>query len=129
MVKKSTLDEYLRLLRGFGIRPVAVAGSSMGLANIFLHNRKDIQDKTYILADLKASSVEVLAVSNGAIAYSREVPKEDDQSWEIFCCVKSTRRHPKSGSRPKAAWNKSFWQENPPNRHMMRLRPPSRTAS
>jgi hypothetical protein len=81
MVKKSTLDDYLGLLRLFGIRPVAVACSSMGLVNIFLHNRKDIQDKTYILADLKPSSVEVLALRNGTIAYSREVPREGDQGW------------------------------------------------
>jgi Tfp pilus assembly protein PilN len=82
MVKKATLDEYLRLLRGFGIRPVSVAGSSMGLANIFLHNRKDTQDKTYILADLKAGAIEVLALHNGAIAYSREVRRENEQSWK-----------------------------------------------
>ena len=82
MVKKSTLDDYLRLLRGFGIRPVAVAGSSMGLANIFLQNRKDLQDTTCILADLKSSSIEVLALSRGAFAYSREVPREGDQSWK-----------------------------------------------
>ncbi|HTY60722.1 MAG TPA: pilus assembly protein PilM [Acidobacteriota bacterium] len=82
MVKKGTLDEYLRLLRGFEIRPVIVSGSSMGLANIFLHNRKDLQDKIFILADLKASSVEVLALKHGTIAYSREVPKGDEQSWK-----------------------------------------------
>jgi Tfp pilus assembly protein PilN len=82
MVKKATLDDYLRLLRGFEIRPVAVAGSSMGLANIFLQNRKDLQDKTCILADLKASEIEVLALSHGTIAYSHEVPRESDQSWK-----------------------------------------------
>ena len=82
MVKKSTLDDYLRLLRGFGIRPVAVAGSSMGLANIFLQNRKDLQDNTCILADLKSSSIEILALNRGAFAYSREVPREGDQSWK-----------------------------------------------
>jgi Tfp pilus assembly protein PilN len=82
MVKKSTLDEYLRLLRGFGIAPVAVAGSSMGLANVFLYNRRDLQNKTYILADVKASSVEVVALKNGVIAYSREAPREGDQSWK-----------------------------------------------
>ena len=82
MVRKTKLDEYLRLLRGFGIKPVAVSCSSMGLANLFLHNRKDLQDKTCILADLKASSIEVMALSRGSIAYSREVPREADQSWK-----------------------------------------------
>ena len=84
MVKKSTLDTYLRLLSLCGIRPVAVTGGSMGLANLFLHNRKDTQNKTYILADLKPSSIEVLALSNGTIAYSREVPREGDQSWRTL---------------------------------------------
>ncbi len=81
MVKKSTLDGYIRLLREFEIRPVAVIPSSMGLANIFLHNRKDMQDKAHILADIKASSLEVVALNNGALVYSREVARVGDQSW------------------------------------------------
>lgn len=102
MVKKSTLDDYLLMLSGFGIRPVAIAGSSMGLANIFLHNRKDVRDKTFVLADLKPSSVEVLALSNGTVAYSREVPREADQSWrtlllnEIGEAISSIRLGPES---------------------------------
>jgi Tfp pilus assembly protein PilN len=82
MVKRSTLDGYIRLLQEFGIRPVAIAGSSMGLANLFLNYQKDEQNKTYILADIKASSAEVLALNNGAIAYSREVSRENEQSWK-----------------------------------------------
>jgi Tfp pilus assembly protein PilN len=82
MVRKSQLDGYLQLLRGIGIRPVGVLGSSMGLANIFLQNRKEVPDNTSILADLSSSAVELLALRHGAIAYSREVAKEDDQSWK-----------------------------------------------
>jgi Tfp pilus assembly protein PilN len=82
MVRKSQLDGYLQLLRGIGIRPVGVLGSSMGLANIFLQNRKEEPDNTSILADLSSSAVELLALRRGAIAYSREVAKENDQSWK-----------------------------------------------
>jgi general secretion pathway protein L len=82
MARKSLLDGYLELLRGMGIRPVAALGSSMGLANIFLQNRKEEQDKTYILADLNSSGLELVALRHGTIVYSREVAKESDQSWK-----------------------------------------------
>ena len=82
MVRKALLDNHLQLLRGIGIRPVAVIGSSMGLTNIFLQNRKEVQNKTYILADLSPSALEILALNHGAIVYSREVPKEEQQSWK-----------------------------------------------
>jgi Tfp pilus assembly protein PilN len=82
MVRKSQLDGYLQLLRGIGIRPIAVLGSSMGLANILLQNRKEEPDNTSILADLSSSAVELLALRHGAIAYSREVAKENDQNWK-----------------------------------------------
>ncbi|MBN1571091.1 MAG: PilN domain-containing protein [Acidobacteria bacterium] len=82
MVRQSTLDGYLQILRGIGIRPVAVLGSSMGLANLFLQDRKPEKDSTHILADLGPSSLELLALHHGGIAYSREVPRESDQSWK-----------------------------------------------
>jgi Tfp pilus assembly protein PilN len=82
MVRKSTLDEHLRFLRTVGIRPTRVLGSSMGLANLFLQNGKNFQDKTCILVDLGASSMELLALSDGAVVYSREVTKEDKDSWK-----------------------------------------------
>jgi Tfp pilus assembly protein PilN len=82
MVKKSLLDGYLQMLRGIGLRPAAVLASSMGLANLFLQNRKDEKDKTHILADVGASSLELTALRNGTIAYSREVSREGEQSWK-----------------------------------------------
>jgi Tfp pilus assembly protein PilN len=81
MVRKTLLDERLQLLHWLGIRPVSVIGSSMGLSNVFLQNRKDLQDKTYILADLSTSALEIAALRHGEFAYSREVPKGSDQSW------------------------------------------------
>jgi Tfp pilus assembly protein PilN len=81
MVRKTLLDEHLRLLREVGIKPVAVVGSSMGLTNLFLQNQKNLKDKTFILADLGSSTFELIAVRNGAFAYSRETSKEDDRSW------------------------------------------------
>jgi Tfp pilus assembly protein PilN len=81
MIRKAALDEHLELLREFGIQPSIVTASPMALANIFLQNRKDLQDKTFILADLSSFSLDLLAVHQGMLAYSREVPKEDIRSW------------------------------------------------
>jgi Tfp pilus assembly protein PilN len=81
MVRKAYVDDLLRLLHELGIRPVAVTGSSMALANIFLQNRKDLKDKTFILADLAPASVELMALRHGAMIYSREVSREDGQNW------------------------------------------------
>lgn len=81
MVKKSLLDDHLRLLNELGIHPVAVVGSSMGLSNIFLQNRKDIYDKTYILSDIHTSSLEILALHHGAFVYSHEASRGEGQSW------------------------------------------------
>ncbi len=81
MIKKAFLDSQLQLLRYFGIRPVAVTVNSIALANLFLHSRKDIHDKTYILADLTPSGIELLAVHHGSLAYSREINKEYGQGW------------------------------------------------
>jgi len=81
MVRKTFLDEQLQTLREIDIRPMAVVGSSMGLTNLFIQNQKDLNDKTLILADLNSSGFELVAVHNGAFAYSREAPRESGQSW------------------------------------------------
>jgi Tfp pilus assembly protein PilN len=81
MIRKALLDEHLQLLNWLKIRPVAVIGSSIGLANIFLQNRKGIQDKTFILADLSGSALELAALRHGEFVYSTEVPKESSKNW------------------------------------------------
>jgi Tfp pilus assembly protein PilN len=81
MIRKAVLDEYLEFLRDLGIKPAIVTTNSMALANIFLQSRKDFQDKTFMLADLTPTSLEVLAVHKGVLAYSREVPKDSIRSW------------------------------------------------
>jgi Tfp pilus assembly protein PilN len=81
MVRKALLDDHLRFLLGLGIRPVTVIGSSMGLSNLFLKGRKDLKDKTFVMVDLGPSALELLALRDGAFVYSREVSKEDGQSW------------------------------------------------
>jgi len=82
MVRKATLDDLLQFLLAVGIRPVAVTGSSIGLANIFMKKRKDLKGKTFILGDLGMSSLEVMAVRDGSIVYSREVPAGDSAGWK-----------------------------------------------
>jgi Tfp pilus assembly protein PilN len=81
MARKSLLDDRLQLLRELGIRPVAVTGSSMALSNVFSQNRKDLHGKTFILADLAPSGIELLALRSGKLVYSHEAPKEEDRSW------------------------------------------------
>jgi Tfp pilus assembly protein PilN len=84
LVRKSMLDDILKLLLESGIKPVSVLGSSMGLSNIILQKNKakEVQDKTFILADLRSSTLELLALRNGSIVYSREIPKGDERSWK-----------------------------------------------
>jgi Tfp pilus assembly protein PilN len=81
MIRKTVLDEHLEYLRDLGIKPAIVTANSMALTNIFLQNRKSFQDKTFMLADLGASSLEIMAVHRGVLAYSREVPKDSIRSW------------------------------------------------
>jgi len=81
MARKSLLDGYLHLLENLEIRPIAVISSSIGLANLFLQNPKDLTNKTYILADLGAFGIELLALRQGSLVYSREASKENDHNW------------------------------------------------
>lgn len=82
MVRKSALDSLLEFMLELGIRPVLVTGAAIGLSNMFLHHRKAVEDKTFMLADLAPESVELLAFRNGSLAYSRAVAKESDMSWK-----------------------------------------------
>jgi Tfp pilus assembly protein PilN len=82
MVRKTMLDELLQFLLVLGIRPVAVTGGSIGLSNLFLQNRKDLLDKTFILGDLGPSTLEIIALHRGSLVYSREVPKDSNTSWK-----------------------------------------------
>jgi len=82
MVKRSLLNDRLQLLEELDLRPSTVIASSIGLANIFLQSQDDVNDKTFILADLGSSGIELLALRNGTFAYSRAANKEGDQSWK-----------------------------------------------
>jgi Tfp pilus assembly protein PilN len=81
MTRKAALDEHLEFMRDLGIMPTMVTANPMALANIFLRNRKDLQDKTFMLADLTLTSLDLLAVHEGVLVYSREVPKESLRTW------------------------------------------------
>ena len=82
MVRRAMLDDLLQHLLTLGIRPISVTVGSIGLSNIFLQNRKDLQGKTYILGDLGISSLEIIALREGSIVFSREVAKESETSWK-----------------------------------------------
>ncbi len=82
MVRKAMLDDLLQHLLALGIRPVSVMAGSIGLSNIFLQNRKDLQGKTFILGNLGASALEIIALREGSMRFLREVPKEEGTSWK-----------------------------------------------
>jgi Tfp pilus assembly protein PilN len=81
MVHKPLLDKQLALLRELGITPVIVSFGSAGLANIYLAAQKAAGDKMFFLANAGESDLELFALRNGQLIYSREVPKNDAQSW------------------------------------------------
>jgi len=82
MVRKTMLDETLQFLLALGIRPVIVTAGSIGIANLFLQNRKGLQDKTFILVDLGPSMLEMFALNQGALVYSHAVSTEKDANWK-----------------------------------------------
>ena len=71
MIRKSILNEHLKALGEIGIRPVAVTGSTMALSNIFVQTCKEIEDKTYVLADLTKGGIDIIALRNGALVYTK----------------------------------------------------------
>ena len=82
MVRKSLLDNYLQLMYELGIQPALVTCSTLALTNLFLRNSKNLQDKTYILADVAPSSLELLVLHHGMPIYSQESLKVPNLSWK-----------------------------------------------
>jgi Tfp pilus assembly protein PilN len=82
MVRKSLLDGYLQRLLDLGIQPAAVTCGSIALANLFLQNRKNLQGKTYILANTSPSSLEISILQNGKPVYSHETSKSENVGWK-----------------------------------------------
>jgi Tfp pilus assembly protein PilN len=80
MIRKSVLDGYLEVLREFGLIPVSVMVSSVALANLFLQTQADPAQKTFVLADLAPEGIEVLAVRDRTLAYSKHSVRQEGQS-------------------------------------------------
>ncbi len=76
MVKRLLLDDHLAVLQELGIRPVMVTVGAAALTNIFLQGIKESERKTYVIADLAPSRIEVIAVRDGALLYSREAARD-----------------------------------------------------
>jgi Tfp pilus assembly protein PilN len=72
MIKRSLLDAHLAVLQELGIRPAMVTSGSAALTNLFLLGTKESERKTYIVADLSSAGIEILAVKDGTLVYSRE---------------------------------------------------------
>ncbi len=80
MVRKSTLDGYLKLLDELGLRPATVIGSTIGLSNIFLYTCGQENQKTFMLADVTKDGIEIIALRDGALVYTQTCPVTADQS-------------------------------------------------
>jgi Tfp pilus assembly protein PilN len=106
MVRKTMLDELLQFFLVLGIRPVAVTVGSIGLSNLFLQNRKDLQDKTFILGDLGPSALEILALHHGSLVYSNEVPKNSTTSWNELILKETSEAASKIRLGPEGAVEK-----------------------
>jgi Tfp pilus assembly protein PilN len=85
MIRKSVLDGYLEAVREFGLQPLSVMVSSVALANLFLQTQSDPRGKTFVLADLAPEGIEVLALRDRALVYSkRSVTQEGQTLREIL---------------------------------------------
>jgi Tfp pilus assembly PilM family ATPase/Tfp pilus assembly protein PilN len=82
MVRKSILDNHLQLMSELGIQPAVVTCGTLALTNVFLQDRKKMQDKNYVLANTAASSLELIVVHDGIPVYSQETAKNDSLSWK-----------------------------------------------
>ena len=82
MVRKSVLDAHLEALGALGIRPATVSLGSVALANLFLHKRTDTGGKTFLLADLKPGSFEILALRDSFLIFTREAVREEAKAWK-----------------------------------------------
>ncbi len=100
MIRKSILDSHLQFMRELGIRPATITSGSVALANMFLGTQADGRNKTYILADLKPTSVELAVLRDGAVIYGHEASKTNAISWkqilqdEIEVAVSKVRLDP-----------------------------------
>ncbi len=82
MVKKAVLDAHLGILKEFGLVPVSVTSSTVALSNLFLQNQKESSSKTYILAQLTPSGIEIITLRDGTLAYSRGSSTADATNWK-----------------------------------------------
>jgi Tfp pilus assembly protein PilN len=82
MIRKSILDSHLKEMTELGIRPSRVTASSVALANLFLQNRKGVERKTFILADIAFSGIDLITVRDGNLVYSREAPISEGAGWK-----------------------------------------------
>ena len=82
MIRKSVLDALLALLKEIGMSPSMVTANSVALANLFLQNRKDFENKTFMLADVSQDGLELLTLRDGGLAYCHRASRRDSIGWK-----------------------------------------------
>ncbi len=80
LVKRSILDAHLASLQQFGIKAASVSISSVGLTNLILGTIAKEKTGLLILADLTAKGLEIAALRDGGLLYSRESVRGDGES-------------------------------------------------
>lgn len=80
LIKKSLLDAHLTLFRELGIRPAIVTTGSAALSNLFLQGARSSERKTYLIADVSAGGIEVVAVRDGALVFTGDTPRGPAES-------------------------------------------------
>ncbi len=83
MIKKSLLDAHLAVLREVGLKPTSVTTGSAALTNLFLRagREKEFTNRTFILADLNPAGIEITALRDGSLLYSREGKRAQGAEW------------------------------------------------
>ncbi len=86
MIRKSLLDTHLAVLRELGLKPASVTTGSAALANLFIRSGKEREyaNRTFILADLSPAGIEIVALRDGSLLYSREDKKPQGADWRDF---------------------------------------------
>ena len=82
LIKKSLLDAHLALMRELGVKPKLVFPNSVALSNLLLQGRRDLAQKSCILAQLTSTGIEIIILRNGFLAYSHEASKEGSTNWK-----------------------------------------------
>ncbi len=80
MIRKSTLDAHLEVMKQFGIRPGIVTAGTAAVAGMIAGTLNGDKEKTFFLADVTPGGIAFAVLRGGLLVYSREADKTDELS-------------------------------------------------